>query len=154
MKKILIFVMISGLCLNLICGNIPEYLLAQNAEKENQEKQLSKDESLKKGKEDAERKHPVNGWLFGGVASGFTLPLVGPVVVLLFANGSKPKIVPANVDSTSYSRAYFLVSKKKKRNAVFVGGIVGTGILVAFAFDSFRNDTKYPNVSFPPKNNK
>lgn len=99
-------------------------------------KTMNYNDSLIKGRLDAEKDHRSVVYFWYGVGAGALLPYLGIVISGLAADGSEPKIIPANVDESGYISGYHKKTKGYNRRAALIGSIMGTiatSVVINFA---------------------
>ena len=88
------------------------------------------------GLQDSSAKAGTGGAFTIGLVSGFALGLIGTGIA--WASQGEPKPAPAAIDAlenaecrTAYRDAYQKSGRARKRRAALLGGLVGTGVVVA-----------------------
>lgn len=133
MKKLTCLIVLISIIVSVSCENIPSYLLANNDSTSVMKKtRLNVQESAEKGKKDASSEFRGTSYLILGIGSGFLLPVIGPTTFILLEKGTHTYTIPANVDSLTYSKSYFKENRSLKKKTIFIGGVIGTTVMIAY----------------------
>ncbi len=83
-------------------------------------------DALNKGTVDALRLNKKNTGLLMGWTGGMILNLPGTFLTYNLVSGSKPKVIPNNLDVTGYKDGYWEMSKKMNKEACLSTGFIAS----------------------------
>jgi hypothetical protein len=110
---------------------VPQTVIQQSGVTEQTPVRLNYQESYLKGQRDVSTYQSGNGWFWAGLGCGLVGSAYGTVLVTFLANGTKPVIIPPDVEQSGYWAGYVHKSKAKNRINAFIGGVVGSLTLPA-----------------------
>jgi hypothetical protein len=84
--------------------------------------------SYTKGIMDAKRWHNPDKWLWGGLATGAFIPILGTALITLNVSETYTDTIPQNCEPMGYLEGYKQQTKITNRGTALIGGIAGTGI--------------------------